>query len=186
MMSRDAQKTVVAFVAGLLIGGLLMWVFASPSGDSALNSDTDSKSTEKTDNKLDSKSNTSTQSTNTAPKTSNDASATAAKPSQKGVGTVTVKNQVAGSAVVLSSVTFPNDEGWVGVRDYQNGQLGGLLGVARFSAEQGLSPTQIELLRGTVAGNDYAIVFHSESGDRQFSLANDVQLSGEPVVFTAK
>lgn len=61
-----------------------------------------------------------------------------------------------------------------------------ILGVARFSAEQGLNPTSIPLLTPTVAGREYAIVFYSESGDRKFNLAEDVQLAGEFATFTAK
>jgi hypothetical protein len=88
--------------------------------------------------------------------------------------------------VSLESATFPSDEGWIGVRDYANGQLAGILGVARFSKEQGLIPKEIILQRATKAGSTYAIVFYSESGDRVFSLADDVQAGGVVKSFTAK
>lgn len=181
MVSRDAQKTVVAFIAGLLIGGLLMWVFVTPNKNTMTDDGADGANSNKSENAGESKTGTKTQTSNAL-----SGSNTSTKPSQGGVGDVTVADQPAGTVVVLSSVMFPNDEGWIGVRDYDNGQLSGLLGVARFSAEQGLIPTQIELLRSTSAGSDYAVVFYSESGDREFSLADDVQLSIEPVVFSAK
>ncbi len=183
MVSKDAQKTVVAFIAGLLIGGLLMWVFAAPGSDTDMNDEADEANVSEDDDDAESTSNTSTRTSGTNTKSN---TTTTAKPSTSGVGDATVADQPAGSVVVLSSVMFPSDEGWIGVRDYDNGQLGGLLGVARFSAEQGLTPTQVELLRSTVAGSDYVVVFYSESGDREFSLADDVQLDAEPVVFSAR
>ncbi len=179
-MSKDAQKTVVAFVAGLLVGGLLMWVFASPNADTDVKEGTNAEPSELKD---DSDTDTGTEA---APTQKTPSAPTSSASTSAGNGDVNVNDQAAGSVVVLSSVMFPSDEGWVGVRDYQNGQLGGLLGVARFSAEQGLAPTQIELLRPTVAGMEYAVVFYSESGDREFSLANDVQIDADIVTFKAK
>ena len=93
-----------------------------------------------------------------------------------GDGSVTVANQPAGSEITLSSVVYPISEGWIGVRDYQSGQLGSVLGVARFSESQGLVPNSIYLQRGTVAGREYAIVLYTDNGDRQFNLADDVQV----------
>lgn len=183
MVSKDAQKTVVAFIAGLLIGGLLMWVFATPQSDTDMNDEADGVNVSEDDEDAESTSNTGAR---TSPTNTQSGATNTSKPSANGVGDATVADQPAGSVVVLSSVMFPSDEGWIGVRDYDNGQLGGLLGVARFSAEQGLTPTQVELLRSTVAGSDYVVVFYSESGDREFSLANDVQLAVEPVVFSAR
>ena len=77
-------------------------------------------------------------------------------------------------------------EGWIGVRDYQAGQLGGLLGVSRFSEAQGLVPSGVALQRATVAGKEYAVVVYTESGDRQFNLADDKQIDSVFATFTAQ
>lgn len=183
MVSKDAQKTVVAFIAGLLIGGLLMWVFAAPGAKENMDDEADEANMSEDDDDVSESSNTGTRSTSTG---STGATNNNSRSSQTGMGEVVVSDQPAGSVVVLTSVMFPSDEGWIGVRDYANGELGGLLGVARFSAEQGLTPSEVELLRPTTAGSDYAIVFYSESGDREFSLADDVQMEGEVAVFSAK
>ncbi len=103
-----------------------------------------------------------------------------------GDGAVSVDGDKAGMSVSLKDVTFPAKEGWVGVRNLNDGKFGMILGVARFSAEQGLNPTEIQLLTPTVAGREYAIVFYSESGDRKFNLAEDVQIAGEFATFVAK
>jgi hypothetical protein len=178
----ESQKTVVSFVVGLLIGGLLVWAFSGKGADAPKPADTtDEVKTETpvtiTDSKADSKA--------TANETTKPAAVVATLPI--GDAKVSVGSDVAaGKSVPLDSATFPTKEGWVGVRDYSDGKLGGLLGVARFSAEQGLVPKEISLLRATVAGKEYAIVFYSESGDRKFDLANDVQNGNEFATFTAK
>ena len=178
---QDGQKTVVAFIAGLLIGGLLVWVFDS-NGEPVTDQDTQEPVTEEpvtneqpTTN--DSTDNTTNQNTNEEPE---------APTMQTGAGRIDVSDQPAGTVVAISGAVYPNDEGWMGVRDFDNGQLTGLLGVARFSKEQGLIPTQIELLRATKPGKQYAVVFYSESGDRKFNLANDVQLEDVVATFTAQ
>lgn len=175
-VKEDNQKTVVSFIVGLLIGGLLVWAFSGNAND---------KPVEKT--KEDTKEQTKTEETKTEETKTEETKAPApAATLPVGNAAVTLGEQSAGSKVALDSATFPTKEGWVGVRDYNDGQLGGLLGVARFSAEQGLVPTQIILQRATVAGKMYAIVFYTESGDRKFNLANDVQVDKEFATFTAK
>ncbi|PJC56219.1 hypothetical protein CO026_01545 [Candidatus Kaiserbacteria bacterium CG_4_9_14_0_2_um_filter_41_32] len=178
----ETQKTVIAFIVGLLIGGLLVWAF---SGTESVTP----KST--TDDKVDTTATTDSGSDNTKTAIIDEKKIvvtpepTAVLP--VGDGSVKVADdQVAGSRVALASATFPIKEGWIGVRDYDNGNLGGLLGVVRFSEEQGLVPTSIILQRATVAGKNYAIVFYTENGDREFSLANDVQVDKIFATFTAK
>ncbi len=176
-VKEDNQKTIVSFIVGLLIGGLLVWAF---SGDA--NGKPTDKSKE--DTKEESKDATKTEDTKTDDtKVTTPAAATL----PVGDAAVSVGSQIgAGPSVAIDSATFPTKEGWVGVRDYSDGKLGGLLGVARFSAEQGLVPKEIPLMRATTAGKQYAIVFYSESGDRKFSLADDVQMPKEFATFTAK
>lgn len=180
---QENQKTIVAFAAGLLIGGLLVWIFGG------------STKTEQAQNPLASTSapvtqQVSTSSTDTT--TSTDESAkpsTSTKPQevmQTGEGKIEVSNQKAGLTVKLDSATFPSDDGWVGVRDYVNGQPGSILGVVRFSKSQGLVPESIELQRATTPGDTYAVVFYSDNGDKVFNLATDSQIGGVLATFTAQ
>lgn len=172
---QDNQKTIVAFAAGLLIGGLLVWVFGGATPSTSNPEDEEETTTEEVVEE------TADEATTSEEETADEAEAPVM---QTGTGAVELGEVTAGTSVQLASATFPSDEGWIGVRDYANDQLGGILGVARFSKEQGLIPEQIALQRSTVAGNTYAIVFFSESGDRVFSLANDVQTDGIVETFT--
>lgn len=174
----DSQKTVVAFIVGLLIGGLLVWAFSGNDNTAAV--------VEKADEQ--DKAQTTTPEKNTEEKVNDESTTPAAEKVSLpiGDGSAAVTNYTAGGVVVLDSATFPVAEGWVGVRDYVNDQLTGLLGVARFSESQGLVPAQIILQRPTEAGKQYAIVFYSEDGDRQFNLAADAQVDDIATTFTAK
>ncbi len=180
---QESQKTLVAFVAGLLIGGLLVWVFGGSPDQTKMNEEESDSTTQTEQDKTteDSKTNEVSGADNVSP-----AEDTVSAEMQTGKGEIEVVDQAAGVSVALDSATFPNDEGWIGVRDYVNGHLAGLLGVVRFSKEQGLVPDTVVLQRATEAGNTYAVVFYTENGDREFSLANDVQVEGVLNTFTAK
>ncbi len=174
---QESQKTVVAFIAGLLIGGLLVWVFSgSPEAKEHMDHDDSVEESEMMEGGTDSE----------------DSDSDTAVPSTPvaelpvGDGDASVMDQDAGLEVSLAGATFPSDEGWIGVRDYADGQLAGLLGVVRYSQEQGLVPQSIVLQRATEPGNTYAVVFYSENGDRVFNLAEDVQVSGAVETFVAK
>ncbi len=176
---QENQKTIVAFAAGLLIGGLLVWVFGGTPNPAEVEvaDETETEATQEVEE---------TDETPSQSNESEDEEEVATTPVlQTGDGDVDVDNQSAGTVIALNSATFPSDEGWVGVRDYANDQLGGLLGVARYSKEQGLVPEEIILQRATQSGNTYAIVFYSENGDRTFSLANDTQIDGIAGTFEA-
>lgn len=179
---QESQKTVVAFVAGLLVGGLLVWVF----GGTPETAETD-KNTNNTEAAQEVEVDTNGSDSSAEVATESEA-ATEVEIAELPVGNaaVSVADQAAGMSVSLEGATFPSDEGWIGVRDYRDGQLTGLLGVARYSKEQGLVPESIVLQRATVAGDTYAVVFYSESGDRTFNLADDVQVGGVMETFTAK
>jgi len=188
--NQEGQKTVVSFIVGLLIGGLLVWAFSGPAVD-APHSEDDNK-VEKTDNKSDDKDDEMMDDSNNDDSNDNDSSSPEVKDVvvervlPVGDGDVSVSDQSAGLSVALEGATYPIKEGWIGVRDYQNEQLSGLLGVVRFSEEQGLVPSEIVLQRATVAGRDYAVVIYTESGDRKFSLVDDVQVDKIFATFTAK
>jgi len=178
---QEGQKTIVSFIVGLLIGGLLVWAFSGPSVEAP--KDTEKKvDIEKTESaeKIDEEN----EGTTTNDVTTDKTPVVATLP--VGDGKVTVENQPAGTFITLKSATYPISEGWIAVRDYQNGQLGGVLGAARFSEVQGLVPTGIALLRATTAGKEYAVVVYTESGDRKFNLADDKQLDSVFATFTAE
>lgn len=175
-LKEESQKTVVSFVVGLLVGGLLVWAFTGNGPDTHKDDSKDEPKKEMTGDKK------SDEATKEAVGEEGDGMDKMAV----GDGAVSVDEAKAGMSVSLADVTFPAKEGWVGVRNLNDGKLGMILGVARFSAEQGLNPKQIELLTPTVVGREYAIVFYSESGDRKFNLADDVQMEGNFATFTAK
>ncbi len=172
---QEGQKTIVSFVVGLLIGGLLVWAFSSPADDKHdMEKEMDDKTEMEAEMDEDDSDEEMDEEVEVAPALS------------VGEGDVSVVDTKAGSSLALESVTYPISEGWIGVRDYTDGQLGGLLGVSRFSESQGLVPTEVFLQRSTEAGKTYAVVIYTENGDRQFSMADDVQLDSIFATFTAK
>ena len=172
---QENQKTIVAFAAGLLIGGLLVWIFSGQQevpkqADKITTTDVKTTEVKVTDVK-----------TNTG-----ETVKVEEKPEMKvGAGAVEVKDQAVSKSVAIGGATFPSDEGWVGVRDYVDGKIGYILGVARYSKSQGLIPSTITLQRPTIAGREYAIVFFKESGDKKFNAAVDTQLEGVVKTFKA-
>ena len=178
---QESQKTIVAFAAGLLIGGLLVWIFGGAPKQEEMK-DTTATTTPTTEGtnvepSTDSKNTPTKEEVTTAPKAV----------LITGEGKVEIGDIKAGNVVTLSSATFPTDEGWIVVRDSNNGQISGVLGAARYSKEQGLVPKEVSLVRPTVTGKTYAIVFYSESGDRKFTQTDDKQIDKvAPTTFTAK
>lgn len=189
---QEGQKTVVSFAAGLLIGGLLVWAFSgSPETDNTrtIDAQNNDDTTEETSTEDSSEDSANTQTTgetsNESPDTTtNSTDETAAM--EVGDASVELTDTSAGSLLTLDGATFPTAEGWIGVRTYTDGTVGSILGVSRYSEEQGLIPSQIELLSPMVAGRDYAVVFFSEDGDRDFNPALDAQLDTTITDFTAK
>jgi len=172
---QEGQKTVVSFIAGLLIGGLLVWVFGGTPEEVEAPETNDEDTIEVVVE-------TNTDTTNQEETTEVEKVSTL----EVGDGSISVANQAAGKTVALEGATFPTEEGWVAVRSYPNGQLGSILGAARYSKEQGLVPSEVSLLAPTTAGRDYAVVFFSEDGDREFNLANDAQIGDVFGTFTAQ
>lgn len=175
---QEGQKTVVSFIVGLLIGGLLVWAFSGP----------EAKAPVKSDNKDNTEMSEETEDTNssTDEETTKEVMEVEVPVLSVGEGKVSVADQDAGTTVNLTNATYPVSEGWIGVRDYENGQLGRILGVARFSESQGLVPDGIFLQRATTPGAMYAVVVFTENGDRKFDLADDRQLDSVFATFTAK
>jgi hypothetical protein len=175
---QEGQKTVVAFITGLLIGGLLVWVFSS-SPEVAPTDKGDGTQTEESTSGV--KGDDTTLSTDTTVKTNTEIK----KPEVTGDGKLVVANQKAGASVSLSDVQFPTDSGWVVVRDYVDGVSGSVLGAARYNTVDGLLPKEVTLLRSTEKDKTYQVVFFTESGDMKFSSKDDRMIDGTAVTFKA-
>jgi hypothetical protein len=176
---QDGQKTLVAFIVGLLIGGMLVWAFSGPSADAPASmspADEASEDVTGTNNDSDAESETSDVTDSMGDKGGSAEVVTPAPTLEVGDGAIRVSDQPASRSVAIDSAVYPVSEGWVGVREYNNEQLGYILGVVRFSESQGLVPTEIVLQRSTTPGNTYAVVVYTEDGDFDFSLAGDVQI----------
>jgi len=173
---QDSSKTLVAFVVGLLIGGMLVWAFSGPSADAPQPVQED-EAVEVTEEETSSEEGEATASEEAAP---------AAPALEVGDGAVEVQNQAAGMSVTLDRATYPVEEGWIGVRDYDNGQLSFIKGVVRFSAAAGLVPQDIVLQVPTQPGQEYAVVMFTEDGDNVFNPAGDVQIDQIFATFTAQ
>jgi hypothetical protein len=175
IQKEESRKTIVAFVVGLLIGGLLVWAFGSNETTPA-DTKSDTVITEST----------SINTEDTEEEDTPAATTTTSAAMTVGDGSVTISNQPASAQITLESVVFPIAEGWIGVRDYNNDILGPILGVVRFSESQGLVPEFIQLQYPTRAGRTYAVVFFNEDGDREFNLATDSQIDKIFATFTAQ
>jgi hypothetical protein len=167
----ESKKTLVAFVVGLLIGGMLVWAFSGPSDKKTdeVNSDEKTAST--------------TMESEEMTLEAEDAAPTL-KVAEK--GEIVIKDQPAASTVKIDSATYPVGEGWIGVRQYNDDKLGYILGVVRFSESQGLIPEDIILQTPTTAGKKYAVVVFKEDGDFDFNLSGDVQIEEIYTTFTAE
>lgn len=169
-MNQDNQKTIVSFVVGLLIGGLLVWAFSGPT-------DSDQEKAEKM-----------TDDNNAAMEVSEATSEgdTAAPKLAVGNGEIIINDQPASMTITVKKAIYPVSEGWIGIRTFENEELSNILGVNRFSESQGLIPESIELVTPTIAGKTYAVVVYEEDGDFDFSLAGDKQLETIFTTFTAE
>ncbi len=162
--TQDSQKTLVAFVVGLLIGGMLVWAFGG-SSDSA----------KKDDKKMEEV---------TASTTTETTDSTLPAAIEVGEANINVADQTAGNSVKIDAATYPVEEGWIAIRDYQDDKEGMVLGAMRFSKRDGLNPMDIELTRPTVAGQKYAISLYEETGDNDWG--GDKKLDGVFATFVAK
>ena len=177
--TQDGQKTLVAFVVGLLIGGMLVWAFSGPTVD-APNSMDDKEET--MDNTIDKK----TDESITDEEQPDITTEIEVPVLQVGDGEVVVEDQAASRSITLESATYPISEGWIGVREFNNDKLGYILGVVRFSESNGVVPAEIILQRPTTAGNQYAVVIFTEDGNGEFNSAGDVQVDRIFDTFTAQ
>ncbi len=177
-MEDKNQKTVVAFIAGLLIGGLLVWVFSVAPGKKNNNAlDTQGTTTDEQGAMTASTSDTNVTGDKGADTKMTNTTTMPATTVATGAGSIVVEDQKAGWTVALGAVTMPVANGWLVVHDTNaDGSLGKILGAARYSSKEGLKPTAVSLLRATVAGKTYAVVVYSENGDHVFDPKNEDKL----------
>lgn len=186
---REGQKTVVAFISGLLIGGLLMWVFgAQPKKNLPVDVKVDDTKT--TDTPATTNGATPPTTTEVKTETVKPTSTSMTKPEViAGVGSLSSANQKAGMKVSVSDIKYPANTGWITVQNFVGDKLGTTLGAARFDVKAGLMPKDISLIVPTVAGKEYKVVFHSSDGDRAYASATDkvmVGADGKPLASTFK
>ena len=175
VQKEETQKTVVSFIFGLLIGALLVWAFMGGSHD-------DIKEEPKDDE---------TEQTATSTESANEGNESEATPEPvanlpMGDGSVTVADKKAGREVKLGEVTYPIEEGWIGVREYNDGKLGYINGVIRFSKAGNVVPSTIPLVTPTVAGREYAVMMFTNGGDKSFNGASDKQIDTIFATFIAE
>jgi len=177
---QDSSKTLVSFVVGLLIGGMLVWAFSGPSDHSEHEHDDEIVvSTEVSEDTTDSEVSEDEVTVETT-------EAPTAPALPVGDGSIMVSDQPASALISLERATYPINEGWIGVRDYNNGQLGFILGVVQFSEAAGIVPENIVLQTPTQPGREYAVVIFESDGVRGFNAAGDVQLGEIYDTFTAE
>jgi len=172
------QKTVVAFVAGLLVGGLLVWMFSASSDNKKtaeeFNQDDVQGEVSDVDEDVSVEKNTNASEKDAVKKVI--APAVVAT----GSGSITVEDQAPGAVVTLGSVTFPVDAGWVVVHEVNtDGSLGNILGASRYGLKESLTPKTVELLRATTLGKTYHVVMYNDNGDKVFDKADDVPVTTE-------
>ena len=167
---QESQKTVVAFITGLLIGGLLVWVFSSTP---EVKEDSEVGNTDATE----------VATTNTTSETTTKTTTTSRE--TVGDGSITILDQEAGKVIVLGTIKLPTKNGWIVVRDYMDGVPGNILGAARYSTDEGLMPTSVELMRATTAGSSYQVVFYTNEGTSEFTLGEDTLITGIATTFKA-
>lgn len=184
-MTEENKKTITAFIAGLLVGGLLVFIFSNPTDSTVSDAPLEDEATDEVSNENSSDDN---EDSTEVVESTTDSDSSVATPVSMNIGDaeVEVSNQAAGITVMLGDVTFPAEAGWIGVRDYEDNKLTGLLGVSRWNKEEGLLPSEVALLRATESGRTYAVVFYSDNGDKEFDLATDAQISEVVATFTAK
>jgi hypothetical protein len=166
----ESKKTVVAFITGLLIGGLLVWVFSSTPATNDLIDDVDEDDQEEI---IDNDDDEDVVDTDEDDEDSD------------GNGSFSVADQKAGSSVALESDDFPTKTGWVVVRDYADGVAGRILGAARYDVDGGLVPSAVPLVRNTVAGNTYQVVFYTSEGNLGFNSGEDKPMDVAGTTFEA-
>lgn len=183
-VKQDGQKTVVSFVVGLLIGGMLVWAFSGAPAQTPGLEDLE----EGAEGLFDSAGDALEAGVGEVTESVEEVVETVDAPTLTvGDGKVVVNDQPASNVIALAEATYPVSEGWIGVRDLNaDGSLSYILGVVRFSESQGLIPENIILQRATTPGVEYAVVVFAEDGDFEFDPRFDTQIDQVYATFTAQ
>lgn len=100
------------------------------------------------------------------------------------VGNLVVRDQSAAPRVGVASLDV-KETVWVVVREEKEGKLGNILGAQKVFVGNGQAVV-IELLRPTVAGGTYRVVFYKDVGDPAFNYREDTLVEGVEGRFTAR
>ncbi len=172
------QKTVVAFVAGLLVGGLLVWMFSASSDNKKTAEELNQDDVQGEVSDVEKEGDTSAEKNTKVSEKEAVKKVTAPAVVATGRGSITVEDQVSGAVVTLGAVTFPVDSGWIVVHEVSaDGSLGNALGASRYGLKEGLIPKTVELLRVTTQGKTYHAVIYNDNGDKVFDKADDVPVT---------
>lgn len=171
--TQASQRTVVAFISGLLIGGLLVWIFSPAPKDMEPSQNEETPNAEMTEEDTAGPSDDDSASSDTGASTATNGRA------------LSVADQEAGSSVTLERVAYPEENGWVVVREYANGTAGNVLGAARYDVALGLQPGTVNLVRPTVPGGTYEALFYTNEGALSFDLGEDMPVVGISARFSA-
>lgn len=165
-----------AFIAGLIIGALLSFVWFKTEKRPAPSRVSVSTIT------------TPTETTTRPLSTTSTATLEQAETIHNAGGILSIDDQPAGVSVAITQAQVSSDQ-WVVIRESKNGQPGNVLGAARFVG--GATSGSVELLRAMSAGATYYGAIYKDNGDRTFSLADDAPVrdaSGNQILvsFTAR
>ncbi len=176
-------KIITALIIGLLVG-FAMGVFwqSRRSGTADIKNDLMASVKESTESAKTSSSTPEKKATVSIPDVPKKATETAFE-TGAGAG-VTVKDQEAGSKVVIDSVEA-KETLWVAVREEKDGKLGNILGARKAFAGKGEN-VSVELLRPTVSGGTYRVVVYRDVGASDFNYKEDVLVEGVGAIFKAK
>jgi hypothetical protein len=177
--STGMGKLVTAFLIGAVVGAFGMWLSKGDNQKVVVTEDMDSAEM------LESATSTpATMGVDTA-KTEEVTKEVVTAPTPKvrkepvsvsGTNAIAANDQKAGTTAEVTMVTL-SVPGWVAIHEDKNGELGNVLGAARF--EPGIHLGEVELLRGTVAGAKYHAVLYEDTGSRGFDTSEDAPIKND-------
>jgi DNA-binding helix-hairpin-helix protein with protein kinase domain len=148
------QKMAFSFLAGLVVGGGLMWFIIGTEVLSPTINNNDNVLTESMEEKV--SGGVGKLNTNTLGAQNN---------------RLVVEDQLAGDRVLLKEVEL-DSASWVVVHEEVNALLGNALGAARFD-KGSYTGGYVELLRNTEIGATYHVLIYKDNGDKKFNFDND-------------
>lgn len=159
------QKLAIAFIAGLLLGALSVWVyFGQTNMEETLES-------EEGEEMMIEEGEEETASVSTAGEQVGTLEVETRPQPTASEADIVVSNQPSGNSVMISELLMPQGGGWVVVHEHEGGALKNALGAKYF--EEGSWSGTVSLLRNTVVGQTYFVVIYEDDGDRRFSMVND-------------